>query len=63
VQRLRKQVLPEVRAVMAGSPFALLRRHPAARRFVVDDKGFVPLGDEHGNPVGVFFALSGCLRF
>jgi hypothetical protein len=61
VQRLRKQVLPEVRAVMAGSRFATLRRHPAAVRFVGDDKGFVPIGDEHGNPVGVFFALSGSL--
>jgi hypothetical protein len=60
VQRLRKQVLSETRTVMAHSRFALLRRHHrAARRFLVDDKGFVPLGDQYGNPVGVFFALSG----
>jgi hypothetical protein len=61
VQRLRKQVLLEVRTVMASSRFALLRRHCAARRFLVDDKGFVPLGDEQGNPTGVFLALSGSL--
>ncbi len=61
MQRLRKQVLPEIRTVMAGARYALLRRHHAAHRLLVDDKGFVPLGDEYGNPLGVFFPLSGSL--
>jgi len=61
VQRLRKQVLPEIRTVTAGARYALLRRHRAAHRYLVDDKGFVPLGNEHGNLLGVFFPLSGSL--
>ena len=52
VQRLRRQVLPEVRAVLAGSRFALLRRHRAACRFVVDlcrPRDYAEMG---GRPLG-----------
>jgi hypothetical protein len=57
VQRLRKQVLIDIPAMMSGCRFALLRRGPGAHRFMTDDKGFTPLG-EPGH-AGVFFPLSG----
>ena len=60
VQRLRRQVLTDIPAMMSGCRFALLRRGRAARRFLTDDKGFTPLG-EPGRPPGVFFPLSGSL--
>ncbi len=60
VQRLRRQVLTNIPAMMSGCRFALLRRGPGALRFLTDDKGFTPLG-EPGRPPGVFFPLSGSL--
>ena len=60
VQRLRKQVLADVPAMMSGCRFALLRRGAGARRFLTDDKGFTPVG-EPGRAPGVLFPLSGSL--
>lgn len=57
VQRLRKNVLTEIPAMMSGCRFALLRRGPGAQRFLTDDKGFAPIG-EPGRPPAVLFPLS-----
>jgi hypothetical protein len=60
VQRLRKQALAGIPAMMSGCRFALLRRGPGAPRFLTDDKGFTPVG-EPGRPPGVLFPLSGAV--
>jgi hypothetical protein len=46
---------------MARARFALLKSHRPARRFMIDDKGYVPLHDVGRDLRGVVFPLSGLL--
>lgn len=60
VQVLRKaahEAMPE--GVLANARFALIRRGQFARRFIIDDRGFVPLLDTVTGRSGVLFPMTG----
>jgi hypothetical protein len=60
IQGLRKAAhaaMPQ--EVLARARFAVIRRSEMARRFIVDDRGFVPLLDTVTGRSGVLFPLTG----
>jgi hypothetical protein len=59
VQRQRQATFRETRQWMARARFALIRRGTAAPRFVLNDKGYVPMHDTLLDLKGVLFPLSG----
>ncbi|MFG2951970.1 hypothetical protein [Streptomyces adustus] len=59
VQRQRQTTFRETRRWMANARFALIRRGTAAPRFVLNDKGYIPMHDTLLDLKGVLFPLSG----
>ncbi|MGW1563774.1 hypothetical protein ACWCQ1_46020 [Streptomyces sp. NPDC002144] len=59
VQRQRQTTFRETRQWMANARYALIRRGTAAPRFVLNDKGYVPMHDTILDLKGVLFPLSG----
>jgi hypothetical protein len=59
VQRQRQTTFRETRQWMANARFALIRRGTAAPRFLLNDKGYVPMHDTLLDLKGVLFPLSG----
>ncbi|MGI5461248.1 hypothetical protein ACQEWB_50510 [Streptomyces sp. CA-249302] len=59
VQRQRQTTFRETRQWMANARFALIRRGTAAPRFVLNDKGYIPMHDTQLDLKGVLFPLSG----
>jgi hypothetical protein len=59
VQSQRQRTHVETRKLMARARFAVLRRRDPAQRFLINDKGYVPLYDVIRDAKGVVFPLSG----
>ncbi|MGW1917795.1 hypothetical protein ACWCQS_45945 [Streptomyces sp. NPDC002076] len=59
VQRQRQTTFRETRQWMANARYALIRRGAAAPRFVLNDKGYIPMHDTLLDLKGVLFPVSG----
>lgn len=59
VQAQRQRTHAQTREWMARARFAILRRRKPAQRFLINDKGYVPLHDVVFDVRGVVFPLSG----
>ena len=61
IQAERQHTYHDTRAWMARARFALLRSRKPAQRFMINDKGYVPLHDVGRDLRGVVFPLAGRL--
>ncbi|WP_152626645.1 hypothetical protein [Streptacidiphilus carbonis] len=59
VQRQRQRTHLESRALLSQARFAVIRRSKNARRFLLNDKGYVSVGDVALGTRGVLFPLTG----
>ncbi len=59
VQQARKTAYEQLPHVLASARFAVIRKSEMAPRFIIDNRGFVPLYDEVAAQSGVLFPLTG----
>ena len=59
IEDIRRLIHEQMRGYLHTARFAIVRRHAAARRFIINNRGYVPMADSFDEHSGVLFPLTG----